>query len=102
MMELLKLRNDHLFSSVLASSRCFITIIKSNSSDGVLDVIEMVNDFRADLKHLLLIIPTFNENMFSNITINYDVSIKHRDEGNINIIYYIIDALLHMGPKLVY
>ena len=81
MEELLKVRDDRLFSSVLASSRCFITIIKTNGSDGVLDVIDMVNDFRADFKHLLLIIPTFNENMFSNITINYDVSI----EGNINI-----------------
>ena len=87
MKELLKGRNDHLFSSVLASSRCFITIIKANGGDWVLDVIDMVNDFRADFKHLLLIIPTFNENMLNNITLNYDVSIiNHREEGNINII----------------
>ena len=83
--EFLKLRHNHLFSYALASSSCLISIIETFSEDEVLDLIDMVNDFRADRKSLLLKVPTFNENMFKNITINYDVTIEHRDEGNINI-----------------
>ena len=83
--EFLKLRHNHLFSYALASSSCLISIIETFSEDEVLELIDMVNDFRADRKSLLLKVPTFNENMFKNITINYDVTIEHRDEGNINI-----------------
>ena len=103
MMELLKVRNDHLFLSVLASSQCFIITIKSNGSDGVLDVIDMVNNFRADFKHLILIIPRFDESMYKNITINYDVSIEHMDEGNFHIlISYVLYNILYIEPKHVY
>ena len=102
-MELLKVRNDHLFLSVLASSQCFIITIKSNGSDGVLDVIDMVNNFRADFKHLILIIPRFDESMYKNITINYDVSIEHMDEGNFHIlISYVMYNVLYIEPKHVY
>ena len=83
--EFLKLRDDLLFSSALTSSSCLISIIETFSEDVVLDVIDMVNDFRVDRKRLLLIVPTFNENKFKNITVNYDVTIEHRFEGNINI-----------------
>ena len=91
---LLKSRDSPLFSSVLFSSSCIVTIIKTNGNDGVLDVIHMVNDFRADRKHLLLLVPTLNETMFKNITNNYDVTIEHRDEGNVNIILQLIPFLI--------
>ena len=93
---LLKSKDNPLFSSVLASSSCVVSIIEANDNEEVLNVIEMVNDFRVDRKHLLLLVPTLNETMFKNTTINYDVIIEHRDQGNINIIYYTIDALHHM------
>ena len=83
---LLKSKDNPLFSSILASSSCFASIIETNDNEEVLNVIQMVNDFMVDRKHLLLLVPTLNETMFKNITINYDVSIEHRDEGNINII----------------
>ena len=83
--ELLKVRGHILFSSVLASSSCLITIVDTHSGDEVLDVIDMVNDFRADRKRLLILAPTFNETMFKNVTINYDVTIEHSYGGDINI-----------------
>ena len=83
--DFLKIRHNLLFAYALASSSCLIGIVETFSEDEVLDLIDMVNDFRVDRKCLLLKVPTFNENMFRNITINYDVTIEHRDEGNINI-----------------
>ena len=74
-------------SSVLASSSCLITIVEIHSEgDEVLDVIDMVNDFRADRKRLLILAPTFNEAMFKNVTINYDVTIEHSYGGDITIV----------------
>ena len=72
-------------SSVLASSSCLITIVEIHGAgDEVLDVIDMVNDFRADRKRLLILTPSFNETMFKNVTINYDVTIEHSYGGDIN------------------
>ena len=82
--ELLKLRDGILFSSILASSLCLMTIIETNSDDGILEIIDMVNDFRVDTKHLSLKVSNFNENMLGNITINYDVTIEHRAKGKVN------------------
>ena len=85
MPELLKVRDNLLFSSVLASSSCIITIIETYLDDDILNTIDMVNSFRAERKRLLLLIPTFNETMFNNIVINYDVTIEHSDGGDVNI-----------------
>ena len=82
--DLLKLRDDILFSSILASSLCLITIIETNNDERILEVIDMVNDFRVDRKHLSLKVPNLNENMLGNITINYDVTIEHRSKGKVN------------------
>ena len=71
-------------SSVLASSSCLIIIVETYADNQVLDMIDMVNDFRADRKHLLILAPTFNEAMFKNVTINYDVTIEHSYGGDIN------------------
>ena len=81
MEELLKVRYDLLFSSALASSSCLITIIETNGDDRVLDVIGIVNEIRVERKHVLLIVPTFNEDNFKNITTNYEVTIDHQDKG---------------------
>ena len=86
--ELLKVRGNLLLSSVLASSSCLITIVETHADDEVLDVIDMVNDFRADRKRLLILAPTFNETMFKNVTINYDVRIKHSYGGDISILIH--------------
>ena len=83
--ELSKVRAHHLFSSVLSSSSCVITIIETYDDDEVFDAIDMMNGFRADRKHLHILIPTFEENMFKNITINYAVNIEHNDGGEVNI-----------------
>ena len=72
-------------SSVLASSSGLITIVETHASDEVLEVIDMVNNARADRKRLLILAPTFNETMFKNVTINYDVTIEHSYGGDINI-----------------
>ena len=85
MPELLKVRDNLLFSSVLASSSCIFTIIETYLDDDILNTIDMVNSFRAERKRLLLLIPTFNETMFNNIVINYDVTIEHSDGGDVNI-----------------
>ena len=44
----------------------------------------MVNDFRADRKYLLLLVPTFDETTFENITINYAVTFEHSDGGDVD------------------
>ena len=74
----------HLFSSILTSSSCVISIIETNVHDDILETIDSMNGLRADRKHLLLLIPTFHETMFRNITINYDVTIEHSDGGEVN------------------
>ena len=84
-MELLKVREHPLFSSVLASSSCVITIIETRVNQEVLDAIDMINGFRADRKHLLLSVPKFDETMFKNITINYPINIKQSEGGEVNI-----------------
>ena len=91
--ELLKVRDNPIFSSVLALSSCLIIIIETNYENGILDVIDMVGDFRAERKHLLVIVPKYNEEMLKNITINYEVTFEHRDEGNISTILCGIDFL---------
>ena len=83
--ELLKVRKHHSFLSVVASSSCVITIIQTFDEDEFLDAIDMMNGFRAERKHLLLLVPTFDEKLFKNITINYAVTIKHSDGGDVNI-----------------
>ena len=83
--ELLKVRGNLLFSTILASSSCIITIIETSLDHDILNMIDMVNSFRAERKRLLLLIPTFNETMFKNIMINYDVTIEHSDGGDVNI-----------------
>ena len=83
--ELSKVREHHLFSSVLASSSCIITIIETHDDDETLDAIDMMNGVRADRKQLLLLVPTFDITKFKNITINYDVAIEHSDGGDSNI-----------------
>ena len=67
----------------MASISCLITIIEAHSNDGILDMIDMVNDFRVGRKQLLLMVPDFDKKMFGNITINYDVTIAHGPEGNV-------------------
>ena len=84
-MELLKIREHPLFSSVLASSSCVITIIETRVNQEVLDAIDMINGFRADTKHLLLSVPKFDETMFKNITINYAINIEQSEGGEVNI-----------------
>ena len=80
-----KIREHHLFSSILASSSCIIAIIETNVDDEILDTIDMMDGFRADRKHLLLLVPAFDETMFRNITINNAVTIEHSDDGDVNI-----------------
>ena len=81
MEELLKVRYDFLFSSALVSSSCLITIIETDGDDYVLDLIDFVNEFRVERKHVILIVPTFNKDNFKNITTNYEVTIDHQDKG---------------------
>ena len=80
-----KVREHHLFSSVLASSSCVIAIIQTYLDDEVLNAVDIVNAFRADRKHLLLLVPTFDETMFKNTTINYAVTFENSDGGEVNI-----------------
>ena len=87
-------------SSVLASSSCVITIVETHSGDEVLDLIDMVNDFRADRKRLLILAPTFNETMFKNVTINYDVTIEHSYGGDISILIHCNTVLFWIKKSL--
>ena len=74
----------------MASSSCIIAIIETYVDDEILDTINMMDGFRADTKHLLLLIPAFDETMFRNITMNYAVTIEHSEDGNVNIDVYMI------------
>ena len=74
----------HDLKMVLASSSCVITIIETYDDDEVFDAIDMMNGFRANRKHLHILIPNFEENMFKNITINFAVTIEHSDGGDVN------------------
>ena len=81
MEELSRVREHILFSSVLASTSCVITIIETNVDDEVLDTIDMMNRFSAERKHLILLVSTFDATLFKNITINYAVTIEHSVGG---------------------
>ena len=94
MEELLKVRYDFLFSSALVSSSCLITIIETDGDDYVLDLIDFVNEFRVERKHVILIVPTFNKDNFKNITTNYEVTIDHQDKGK----FSRVDMNLHESP----
>ena len=85
--ELLKVRGHPLFSSVLASSSCVNTIIETyaDPDNKVLDAIDMMNSIRADRKHLLLLVPSFDADIFKNLTINFVVTIEHSDGGEVSI-----------------
>ena len=88
-------------SSVLASSSCLIIIVETYADNQVLDVVDMVNDFRADRKRLLILAPTFNETMFKNVTINYDVTIEHSYGGDISILIHCSTVLFWIKKYLL-
>ena len=55
----------------MKSSSCITTIIEVKSDEEILDVIDMVNDFKADRKHLTFIVQRLNQSKLKNITISY-------------------------------
>ena len=83
--EMLKAKSNMSFSSALTSSSCLVAMFEANPDVIALDLIEMVNDLRVNWKHLILIVETFNENTFKNMTVNYEVTIKQRGGGNTNV-----------------
>ena len=59
--QFLNLRENLLFSDAMKSSSCITTIIEVKSDEEILDVIDMVNDFKADRKHLTFIVQRLNQ-----------------------------------------
>ena len=100
--DLYEARYDLVYSSVLVSSSCLITIVETNSDFWALAVIYVVKYFRVERKHLVLIVPTFNENTFKNLTLNYDVTIENRDKGKLNIQIIITYPVIHNDLKNIF
>ena len=77
-----EIMRSHVFSSALGSSSCLSAILETNCENEALDMIYMLNDFRADKKRLLLLLPTFNVNSLKNISTNFEVRVVSQKEGN--------------------
>ena len=72
-----------MFSSILPLSSCVIAIIEADAESEILDAIDMMNGCRAERKYLILLVHTFDDTLFKNITIDHAVIIEHRDGGDI-------------------
>ena len=79
--EVLKLRGNPLFSSLINSISCLVTIVETDNNEEVLRLIEMVNELSVTKKHLLLILPTFDSTTVQNLTINFQVIVNHGEAG---------------------
>ena len=78
--EVLKLRGNPLFQSLLASISCLVTIAETYDDEELLKVIEMMNDISVSKKYTLLIVSTFDSTKFLNLTINFQVMVHHEDK----------------------
>ena len=95
--EVLKLRGSPLFSSILNSISCLVTIVETDIAEEGLRLIEMVNELSVATKYLLLIVPTFDLTAIENQTINFQVIVNHGESGNkilVSVISFIICVLL--------
>ena len=80
--EVLKLRGDPLFSSILSSISCLVTIVETDIAEEGLRLIDMVNELSVATKYLLLNVPTFDLTAVKNQTINFQVMVNHGESGN--------------------
>ena len=79
--ELIEQRGNPLFSSVVASVSCLVTIVETHDKEDMLKLIEMVDDFSVAKKYLVLIAPTFGGAQLQNLTISFQTMILHRETG---------------------
>ena len=85
----MKLRGDPLFSSILNSISCLVTIVETDIAEEGLRLIDMVNELSVATKYLLLIVPTFDLTAVENQTINFQVMVNHGESGNKILVKFI-------------
>ena len=93
--EVLKLRENPHFASVLASISCLITTVKTDHVEEVLKIIEMVDEVSVTNKYLILILSELDSTAFQNITINFKVTIHHSEQGTNEM------CRLHVGESKI-
>ena len=77
----MKLRGNSLFKSILNKSPCLSTLLEMKYENDILEVINMINEYHIIKKHIQFIVPTFNDSMFHNMAINYDVTLHEKHAG---------------------
>lgn len=70
-----------LFPSLTASVSCLVIIVTTDDNEEVLKLLELINHLSVAKKYMLLIVSTFDPIMFSNLTINFQVMVHHRNTG---------------------
>ena len=78
--ELLKVDNKPQFSVILTAITCLNIIVESNG-DEVSELIDMFNQLEVKKKYLQFIIPSLNETLLQNKTINSNVMFYHKGSG---------------------
>ena len=79
--DILKFRGNSLFKSLLDKSSCLTTLLEVKYENDVLDVINMINGYHLIKKHIHFIVHTFNNSMFQNLALNYDVILHEKNAG---------------------
>ena len=70
-----------MFPSLTDSVSCLVTIVATDNNEEVLKLLEMINHLSVAKKYMLLIVSTFDPTMFTNLTINFQVIMHHRNTG---------------------
>ena len=79
--ELLKVKEQSQFATLLDTITCLTTIVETSSDDDILQLIDMANKLKLERQYLLLIVPELNRTLFQNKTINFNIIIDHTDIG---------------------
>ena len=79
----MKVTGNPLFSSLVVSFFCLLTIIETSKVEEVLKLIEVVNEISVAKKYLLLIHPTFDSTAVQNLTINFQIMVNHGEAGEL-------------------
>ena len=77
---LLQSQEDKTIEFPLKSTACVLTIALSNDSNDIPILINFVKAMKVRIKALLIIVPSLNSTMLSNMTINFPVRIFQHDD----------------------
>ena len=79
--DIINLRENPLFPSILAPISCLVTIVETDASDEVLKLLDMLHHLSVAEKYLLLIVSTFDTTSLENKTINFQLIVHDKEKG---------------------